>query len=56
MITQEEVREVANSIGQEITQEQVEEVIALYDGACEEDPSGRWDQIIEKIINDILYA
>jgi len=55
MITQEDVREVANSIGQEITQEQVEEVIATYTGQSY-NTNLSWEMAVEQIINDILYA
>jgi len=53
MITQEDVIEVANGIGQELTQEQVEEVIATYD---EQGYDDTWEMTVEWIINDMLYA
>jgi len=53
MITKEDVIEVAKTMGQELTQEQVEEVIATYD---EKGCDSTWEMTVEWIINDMLYA
>lgn len=54
MIEKEDVFQVANSIGQNLTEEQIQEVISLYESEEDEDPSATWDLIVEKIIYDIL--
>lgn len=54
MIDKEDVLQVAKSIGQDLSEEQVQEVINLYSSEEEEDPTATWDLIVEKIIYDIL--
>jgi len=54
MIDKEDVLQVAKSIGQDLSEEQIQEVISLYESEEEQDPSATWDLIVEKIIYDII--
>ena len=53
MITAEDVKGVADFIGKTLTQEQTDEVLKLYPGEQEGDPSAEWYLVVEKIIYDI---
>ena len=54
MIDKEDVLQIAKTINKDLTEEQIQEVISLYDSEEEQDPSATWDLIVEKIIYDII--
>jgi Ca2+-binding EF-hand superfamily protein len=53
MIDKEDVLQVAKTINKDLTEEQIKEVLSLYESEEDEDPSATWDLIVEKIIYDI---
>lgn len=53
MITQEDVKGVADFIGKRLTDEQLNEVVKRYDSEQDDDPSAEWYLVVEKIIYDI---
>lgn len=54
MIEKDDVLQVAKSIGQDLSEEQIQEVINLYSSEEDQDPTATWDLIVEKIIYDII--
>jgi fructose-1,6-bisphosphatase/inositol monophosphatase family enzyme len=48
-----DVRNVANRINLAITDDQVMEVLEMYEGESENDPTGRWDSIVENCIYNV---
>ncbi len=53
-ITKEDVLQVAEQLGMKPTEEQIQQVINEYAGACEKDPTGTWDLIVEQQLYEIL--
>lgn len=49
-----DVRNVANRINLDITDDQVMEVLEMYEGESENDPTGRWDSIVEHCIYSVI--
>lgn len=49
-ITKEDVLEVANQLGFEPTEEQIQEVIDMYPSEQEADPSGTWNLVVEQCL------
>lgn len=54
MIVKEDVLRVAKTIGKELSEEQINEVLSLYESEEDDDPSATWDLVVEKIIYDII--
>ena len=52
-IEKEDVLSVAKSLKVTLTDEQVSEAINRYPAEQEEDPSGTWNLVVEKIIYDL---
>lgn len=50
MITEEDVKKVANSISMDVSEEQVEYVLRNMDTACAEEPYSTWDLIAERLL------
>lgn len=53
MIGPDDVKGVADFLKKELTEDQIKEVVSLYPGEQEEDPSAEWYLVVEKIIYDI---
>ncbi len=53
-ITKEDVVQVATSIKQVLTEQEITEAIERYPFEQEEDPSGTWNLVIEKIVYDLI--
>lgn len=53
LITSVDVKQVAKDLRVEISEEQIEQVIAQYPSALENDPTGLWCQIIEQCFYDL---
>jgi hypothetical protein len=53
-ITPEDVKNVAQSIKQEVTDEEIQFIIDEYPGEEENDPTGTWDLIVENIIYRVI--
>ena len=52
-ISEEDVYQVANNLGIDITDSKVEKVLELYDDEADNDPTGTWDLIVENIIYNL---
>ncbi|HUU88001.1 MAG TPA: hypothetical protein VMX17_09630 [Candidatus Glassbacteria bacterium] len=53
-IQKEDVIQVATSIKQILTEQEINEVIERYPSAEDQDPTGTWDLIVEQVIYEIL--
>jgi len=53
-IQKEDVIQVATSIKQILTEQEINEVIKRYPSAEDQDPTGTWDLIVEQVIYEIL--
>jgi len=49
-----DVRNVANRINVAITNDQIMEVLEMYEDESENDPTGRWDLIVEHCIYSVI--
>lgn len=53
-ITSEDVKNVAKTIKQEMTDDEINFIIEEYPGAESEDPTGTWDLIVEDLIYRVI--
>ena len=53
MISEQDVYQVANDLGIEITDDQVQQVLELYPAEQEQDPTANWDLVVEEIIYNL---
>ena len=51
-ISSEDIKRVAESLNEEITETQVIYIMEHYNAGCEADPSGNWSQVVEQLIHD----
>ena len=54
VIDREDVLSVATALKMTVTEEQIEEVIAIYPVEADLDPTGTWDLIVENILYSIV--
>lgn len=50
MITEEDVKKVANSINMEVSEEEVEYVLRNMDSTCAEESYSTWDLVVERLL------
>jgi hypothetical protein len=54
MITRLDVIEVANSLGFELTEAEIDEVLTIYPAEEDNDPTATWDLIVENCIYNVI--
>jgi hypothetical protein len=52
-ITAEDVTQVANSLGMNVTIEQVNQVLEMYDDEADNDPTATWNLIVENCLYNL---
>lgn len=53
-VTKQDVVNVANRINVSVTGEQITEVLKMYDGEADNDPTATWDLIVENCIQSLV--
>ena len=54
MLERDDIISVASDLGHELTDTEIAEALSRYPFEQEQDPSGTWDLVVEKIIDDLL--
>jgi len=50
MITEKDVKKVAESINMEVSEEEVAYVLRNMDSTCTEEPHSTWDLVVERLL------
>lgn len=53
MIDRQDIIGIADSIGKQLTETQIDEALSLYPSEADQDPDAEWYLVVEKIVYDI---